>query len=556
MKFRWKELERSPEWFSEAMRPRSRVLADLIWNRGVRTPEEAAFFLEPSYDNSIHSPFLLRGMKEAVERITRAIDSGDPIRIFGDYDADGVDGAVVLSDFFTAVNAISDVVIPDRIREPYGLSITRVEEAFRDGIKLLITVDCGVSNFNEIQLARSHGIDVIVVDHHIVPPVWPDAIVINYKHPDDQYPEKVLCGTGLAFKLVQGLIASRDWGLHEGWEKWLLDCVAIGTIADMVPLTGENRTLVKYGLLVLSKTRRPGLRKVLQLAGAKIITGETVGFTVAPLINAASRMEHADLAFRLLTTRDPDDAEKLALTLRDKNVERREVVSQILEEVHAGIQEPVGPFIFTGGSWPPGVLGLVASRLTEKYSRPSFVYSIGAEFVKGSVRSPEGSINVVEWMQKGKEYFTDFGGHSSAGGFSLKEENLSFLKVRLEEALPHFEPGEVPELEIDARIDPSDINQSLFSELLALEPTGRGNRPPRVLVSDLVITEVREVGEARNHLKVMFYPKVSAIGFGLGERHGLAVGDAVDVVAEIIQSYWRGASRIELRVIDFHKRNS
>ncbi len=311
----------------------SPLLAQLLWNRGFRDTESIEKFFDFNYERDTHDPFLLKNMDRAVERVMSAIAKKEKIIVFADYDADGICGSVVLYDFFKEVGADFETFIPDRFREPFGLTEVRVKQFYEAGAKLVITVDFGVTDYDEVELANSLGMDVIILDHHIVPPRWPNAYaVVDHKQPDDTYPSKVLCGTGMAFKLVQGILAKNRYGLIPGWEKWLLDVVAIATVADMVPLIQENRTLLYYGLKVLQKTRRVGLQKLLAKSRVALehISEETIGFSIAPKINAASRMDHSNTSFELLTTTNEQEAEWLVERVWGSNEERRKIVEEIL----------------------------------------------------------------------------------------------------------------------------------------------------------------------------------------------------------------------------------
>lgn len=529
------------------------LFGQLLWNRGLQTKEEIEKFLNPDYEKHVHDPFLFKGMEKAVLRVIKAIDEKEKIIIFADYDADGIDGAVVLAEFLKKVEANFEVFIPDRFVEQYGLSMARIEEFNGLGAKLIITIDCGITDFKEIEKANEYGMDTIVFDHHIVPPKWPNAFaIIDHKQEDDTYPEKVLCGTGLAFKLVQGVLARKNYGIITGWEKWLLDSVAIATVADMVPLTGENRVLVKYGLDVMKKMRRPGLRAILRekKINPSDISAETIGFVIAPRINAASRMDHANTAFQLLLTENQIEAEWLAKRLEEKNMERRSLVEEILkklEEKLAGVESP--KLIFEGSKdWPAGVLGIAANRLLEKYGCPVFLYSKMPSVVKGSCRA-SGGVNVVELMREAEDCFSDFGGHAFSGGFSLLPEKLEELEKRLRESLEGFIYKESVQ-EADAEIALSDVNVETYALLQELEPFGQGNPKPVFLFKDVLIKELRHVGSDKTHVKL----KLGGEGIGAiyfrASHNGFKQGDKLDILAELQENKWNGSTNIELNIVD------
>lgn len=544
---------------------RPEILGQLLWNRGIKTTEEIETFLNPSYEFHSHDPFLLKGMEKAVLRMIQAVKNKEKIIVFADYDADGVCGSVVMSEFLKAVGADFDVWIPDRFKEAYGLAKEKIEEFALLGAKVIITIDCGVTDYDEIELANTKGIDVIVIDHHLVPPKWPNALaIIDHKQEDDTYPEKVLCGTGLAFKLVQGLLKKENWGLKDGWEKWLLDCVAIATVADMVPLTGENRTFVKYGCIVIKKGRRLGLSKLLNFKNIDLssVTSETIAYQIAPRINAASRMDHANTAYELMMTENNEEADWLAKRLEVKNSERRTLVDSILGELFLKIESADLPSVIFEGSkdWPAGVLGIAANRLVEKFSRPVFLYSIVSnEVVKGSCRAPLG-VNVVDLMRGAENLFSDFGGHALSGGFSMLPDNIAKLKekiVELGDSL-NYDGAESPR-EAEIKINLQDVSDSLFEDIQLLQPFGQENRAPVFLVKNIFIRDLKKVGNNGDHIKMKLgkdgffngYDK-TAIGaiYFRGGLNGFKAGDKIDILAELQENIWNERRNIELKIVD------
>ncbi|MFY9461787.1 MAG: single-stranded-DNA-specific exonuclease RecJ [Candidatus Sungiibacteriota bacterium] len=530
------------------------LVASLLWNRGISDKNAAKAFLNPDYENTILSPFLFRDMKRAAERIENAIFRKEKITVFGDYDADGVCGASIMHKFLKEAGADFDVYIPDRGRESFGLSLQKVRDFHEAGTKILITIDCGVTDYDEIELANSMGMDVIILDHHVVPPKWPNATaIIDHKHPDETYPEHVLSGAGLAFKLVQALLSSGKFELPAGWEKWLLDIVAIAAVADMVPLTGENRALVTYGLKVLRKTKHLGLRELFRLQNRdqRDADVETISHFIAPRINAASRMDHANTAFNLLTTENEEEARWLAQRLEEKNNERKQVVEDILEDLNAklSVKEPAAVIFEGSAEWPAGVLGLAATRLVETYHRPVFLYAINDELVKGSCRAPAG-VNVVELMSRTAEFLSDFGGHTLSGGFSVMPEHLPTLKEKLELAGKEIKPGEKPLIEADAELTLDEVGDVTYELVKMLEPFGQGNPRPLFLVRNAKIADLRKVGADGKHLKMKLGSRfVGAIYFKAGEN-GFKIGDTIDVMAELSENIWNGSRNIELRIID------
>ncbi|MDO8561099.1 MAG: single-stranded-DNA-specific exonuclease RecJ [bacterium] len=543
-----------PESFAKKFSHLPILTRQLLWNRNITESAIIEDFLNPDYQKHVHSPFLFRHMKQASERIEKAIASGEKITVFGDYDADGVCGAAVMCKFLKLVNANHDVFIPDRNREGFGMSLQKIRDFHETGTKVLITIDCGVTDYDEIELANSIGMDVIVLDHHVVPPKWPNAFaIIDHKHPDETYPERVLSGAGLSFKMVQALIGSGKFNVPAGWEKWLLDIVAIAAVADMVPLTGENRALVKYGLMVLRKTKHPGLRELFRLRGDNPVNAdvETISHFIAPRINAASRMDHADTAFNLLTTENEEEARWLAGRLEEKNEERKRVVEDILNDLTTKLAaaKPAS-IIFEGSSeWPAGVLGLAATRLVEAYQRPVFLYAMNSELVKGSCRAPTGT-NVMELMSKTGEFFSDFGGHTLAGGFSTIPEHLPMLKEKLELAGNEIEKTQKPAIDADAELSLDEVGEITYELVKTLEPFGQGNPRPLFIIRNAKIADLRKVGADGAHLKMKLGPRyLGAIYFKAGENN-FKTGDTVDVAAELQKNTWNGVQNIELRVVD------
>lgn len=532
-----------------------KMAATILWHRGITSNEAIEAFFSPDYEKHVHDPFLFRHMQKAVARIEAAKERSEKIIVFGDYDADGVCGASLLHECFKKIGAEHDIHIPDRSRDGFGLSEKAVRDFHSRGAKLLITIDCGITDYNEIELAGSLGMDVIVLDHHLVPPRWPNAYaIIDHKHPEETYPEHILSGTGLAFKLVQALTLSGKFEINPGWEKWLLDLVAIAAIADMVPLTGENRVLTHYGLRVLRKTKRVGLEQMFSIAGrnARDADTETISHFIAPRINAASRLDHANTALLLLTTAVEEEARHLALRLEGKNEERKITVESILENLKTRIARQELPAVIFEGSaeWPAGVLGLAATRLVELYARPVFLYSVNDELIKGSCRAPAGA-NVVELMARTKELFSDFGGHTLSGGFSILPEKLEAAREKLEMAGKETAVAETPPcLEADCEILLDDIDEKTFEMVNACEPFGQGNPRPAFLIRNVKIADLRKVGADGNHLKMKLGPRrTGAIYFRVGQNI-FRIGDTIDIIAELQQNIWNGARNIELRILD------
>ncbi len=586
----WKISEQFPEAFASQFPEYSRTVLQLLYNRGLHSQDEVDEFLYPDYHAHIADPYLFQDMEKTVNRIFDAIDKNEKITIYGDYDADGISGSVILHTVLTWFKADFGVYIPDRFHEGYGLNMKAIEEVIKTGTNLIITVDCGVTDVSEIAFVKSKGIDVIVVDHHIVPHEPPEYYaMVNQKLEGEPYPFKHFCATGLAFKVACALIASpraSKYDIKEGAEKWLLDVVAIGTIADMVPLVGENRIFVTFGLKVIEKTKRFGLQLLLESQPQRMtmhhtpthpadpITARTIAFTVAPRINATSRMAHASTSFELLITQSKEMAKNLVAKVEDLNNGRRSSVEKILQEAENMIQATILekgkiPLILClwKDDWIPGVAGLVSGRLTEKYGRPSFIFGKTHDYYKGSCRSI-GDIHLVELMRwcdtQHPNIFRDFGGHNFSGGFAIEPENIEALKTLLErygeEELTGKDLRPILRIELETKIE--DVSWELFDSLLQFEPFGEGNKKPLFLMRKVTVESVKAVGKKEDHLKLNLkgegirggVKSFDCIGFGLSHKtEHCKKGDVVDVVYELEVNEWNGKRELQLNIKDIKK---
>lgn len=502
----------------------SELVRTLLNKRGIESDEAVAAFLNPNYDSHTHSPFLLDGMDRAVARVLSAITRGERIAIYADFDCDGIPGAAVLLDFFAKIKYGNvEAYLPHRDREGYGFHVEAIEALAAREVKLIITVDVGTNASEAVARAKEIGIDVIVTDHHEVIGTSPQAVaILNPKI--SPYPFPHLCGAAVAFKLVQALLIEgrkhstpNFHGVPVGWEKWLLDLVGIATIADMVPLLGENRTLAHFGLQVLRKSPRPGivaLCRCLRLRQNEI-TEDDIGFSFAPRINAASRMDEPDLALRLLTTRDSQEAEKLAMHLDRLNTSRKGIVGSVVREAKRRVRErfSAGERVVVLGDteWKPSLLGLVANSVME--GRTGIVCLWGRDALgrlKGSCRS-DGSISVVELFANSHSAFLEYGGHNAAGGFSVSHESVHTLHddlTRSAEKLWRAPSSTDPVRSgasngADARASLSEVTLSLFKEVSSLAPFGIGNPKPVFLISDATISSVRKFGRSNNHIELI-----------------------------------------------------
>ncbi len=411
----------------------------ILVSRGVENEEQKEAFLHPDYTRDLHDPFKLSGMKRAVEIVMQMREDGQMICIYGDYDADGVTSAVLLTDFFNQIGIDNFSYIPDRNKEGYGLNNDAIDYIYSKGATLIISVDCGGSNVAEVDYAKKEGLDVVILDHHHVPKVAPKAeAIVNPKKEGDLYPEKDLAGVGVAYKFVQAM-ASKLEDYDSEQLKWFLDLVAIGTVADCMALKGENRTLVKFGLIVLSKTKRTGLKQLFHVGRISIDqhaipTSYQIGFQIGPRINAAGRMDHANIAFNLLLTKEDEEskARLLALEIEDKNKHRKKVTDAIVKEVQQRVEQKINtPAIIIEASpnWEIGVIGLAAGKIANKYNCPTILLQERKEGLRGSGRSVEG-LSLIDIIEKHSSHVEQFGGHAQALGLRLKKNKFEkFSKV-------------------------------------------------------------------------------------------------------------------------------
>lgn len=481
----------------------SPLLAELLVARGYDSRSKVDQYFHPTPEH-LHDPFLLKGMREAVGILSESLSKGEKILVQGDYDCDGICGTTLMLEALQEIGAEVGYHLPDRFTEGYGLSATAVERCRDEGYQLLITVDCGSSSHAEIEIAREWGIKVIVTDHHAVPtePPNPDAF-INPQQPDCPYPFKGICGTGVAFKLIQALRG------QSGKEpEYLLDLVALATVADVVPLKDENRALVQFGLQEMGRSPRVGLTALLEVAGRSgrdVVDSFTVGFTLGPRLNAAGRLEHARLGVELLTCRSLGEARQLAQHLDSLNEARKECERAIQEEIEERLSsDPTryrrGAIVEWGEGWHQGVIGITAGRLAEKYGVPTLVIATDGEHAKGSGRSPE-NVDLYQALKKCGDLFSKYGGHPRAGGFSLSSSNLEKLREAMIAAAEELRDGPAP-VWVDSCLSMGDADLDLVRELERMEPFGEANPKPIFLVEGAEIVNQRLVGSSGDHLQL------------------------------------------------------
>lgn len=537
------------------------VLAQVLYRRGFTTPEEALSFFQ-HYDGD-DNPFRLKGMAEAVYRLRMAIRHGEKIAVYGDFDADGVTSSVLLTEVLRKLGADICPYIPDRVDEGYGLNSPALKTLADQGVRVVVTVDCGIRSIHEVADGTSYGLDMIISDHHSIGPMMPDAYaVINPKQADCPYPEKMLAGVGLTYKIAQGLYmeSQRRGYKTEGWhpDDWL-DLVAIGTVADIAPLRGENRMLVERGLRRLNKTVRPGVQALFGVAGIKPggVNAMTIGFQIGPRINAAGRLRSAMLAFDLLSAPDIGQAMKPAQELNTLNRERQQKTLDMqawAEELIPGDPSDE-PLLFAADSrFEQGVVGLVASRLTEQYYRPSVVVQVGELESHGSCRSiPE--FNITRALEDCDPLLERYGGHAAAAGFTVRNENIEPLQEQLWEiAADQLAAYELqPTLEIDAELLLNEATLDLAGQLAKLEPTGEANPQPLFVVRNAAIVNMQTVGSEGQHLKLQVTDgkgsSLEAIAFRRGEQSA-ELPRQVDLACHLEVNEWNGNRRLQLNVRD------
>ena len=562
----------------------SKLIKKILSARGIKTAKAQADFLNPDYEKSKHDPFLMPDMKKAVARIKEVQKNGEKVTIYGDYDIDGMTATTILWESFQKFGIDVDTYTPDRFTEGYGLNVDAVEQIAASGAKLIITVDNGTLSFDEIARAKELGVDVIVTDHHSPHDELPDAVAIlnpkvivaqNPEKYDDNFilkkefrKEKVypfcdLAGCGVAFKLVQALQTQLE-GLPDGQEKWLLDLVALGTVCDVVSLVDENRTNVKWGLEVLKKTRRPGLKALLAVADvdSQTVDARTFGFVLGPRLNAAGRLETAEMALELFKTDDNARALELARKLDILNKERRKVQDEIFIEASAQVDENDPVAIAIGDNWHEGVIGIVAAKILEKFERPAFVLSRGAEFAKGSGRS-FGEFSCAAAIHHTDTIIEKGGGHLAAGGLTVRSNRLDEWRTAVQEYymslnLKNHKKHLVPKSDI-ALTDFSDVDLELLDDIVQMEPFGHSNESPIFEFLDVLILSRRTMGSDNQHVKYVFADtngvKFTTVAFNAADKFTFESVDVNDkpqhvrILVELMKNEWNGRVAVEGRLL-------
>jgi single-stranded-DNA-specific exonuclease len=544
----------------------------ILASRGLYTAEEIDRFLNPDYVRDLHDARLLLNAEKAAARIWQAVERSERVVVYSDYDADGISSAVLMTEFLKDCGLSPHVHMPDRRTEGHGLHLEAVQEFMEQKAQLLIVLDCGVTNHAEIDQAQRNGMDVVVIEHHQVVESVPKAYALVNPHQRGcTYPFRSLCAAGVTFKVLQLLAphAVKKGAWEEGHEKWCLDLVALATVADMMPLIGENRALVKYGLFVMAQTRRVGLRELFRVARIDPtfnretlrtnINSITVGFSLSPRINAASRMSHAALAYNLLTSPNVADARLLALELEDHNSERRREIDFLIKELDRRLRgKEIPPFIVEGGeAWPVSLLGLVANRLMDRLDRPVMLIDKSSTVYKASLRAPEG-FDLMAALASVSPLLIQYGGHTAAGGCSFEPAQEELIKeglVRYAAEHRGLSVAACPALQVDAEVTVPELTDEHAALVEQLAPFGMGNEIPRLLITDLELVRVRSLGASGKHAKLYFRDEEGREAsvlffFHNGGLEHLIEGRRYDLVGELSLNEWQGRQEAQFKLID------
>lgn len=535
----------------------SKLLAKILVNRNLTRKEDIDLFLKPTR-HDFHNPYLMPDMALAVDRIIKAINNKEKILIYGDYDVDGITSITVVKNFLLEREANVTQYIPNRLNEGYGLNKEAIKKIADDGVNLIIAVDCGISGIEEVDYANSLGLEVIVTDHHEVGEILPNAIaVVDAKRKDSTYPFRELAGVGVGFKLIQAIAQRLE--LEEKEYLKYLDIVCIGTISDIVPLVDENRVIAKLGLKLVEVTKNIGLKALLEVSGYKKVDSFTVSFGLAPRINACGRMGHEKEALNLFLTQDEKEAKDIALRLNEYNKERQEIEKRMYEDAVSKIEkgEKNKQVIVLGSdNWHHGVIGIVASKITDMYFKPSILICFEENDGKGSGRSIPG-FDLYKSLISCSENLEKFGGHSMAVGVSLEKENFEKFKEEFEKYAQNSNICDIiPIIKIDEEITLEDINIKAVEELNMLEPFGEANKIPLFMYKNLKIHSIRTLSEGK-HLKLTlkdnnFY--VDSIGFNLGHlAEEYQIGDKLDVVGSLEINKFNGRESVQINLKDIRK---
>lgn len=537
----------------------NQLLATILANRNILEEEDIRLFLNPTR-NDFYNPFLITDMDIAVNRIIKAIENKENITIYGDYDVDGITSITVLKSFLNDIGVETNTYIPNRLIEGYGLNKEAINKISKKRCNLMITVDCGISAIEEIEYANSLGIETIITDHHEAGNEIPKAIaVIDNKRKDSKYPFRELAGVGVVFKLIQAIGITLKLK-EESYLKYL-DIVCIGTISDIVPLVDENRVIAKLGLLLVAQTKNIGLRSIINSSGYNKIDSNTISFGVAPRINACGRMGKAEEALELFLSKDKNEVNELTNKLNEHNRKRQETEKAIfenaLEKIKAEHLDENKAIIVGGENWHHGVIGIVSSKITEMYFKPSILLSFEEDGIgKGSGRSIPG-FDLHEALMKCSDTIEKFGGHSMAVGITVKKDNLEKFKKEFEQIATQSKIDEIiPIINIDAKVDLSDIDKEMVESLKQLEPFGEANKMPVFAFKNLKIDSIRALSEGK-HLKLTLKDNnyiINAIGFNIGYlANEYRIGDKIDVAGVLEINTFNGVDNLQINIKDIMK---
>ena len=553
--YRWNLLPPAPDKRLVDVSGFPPLIAQLLYNRGLTEPSQLEPFITGD-ERLSGDPSLLPDVHQAVARIYQALLSGENIAIYGDFDADGITGTALLVQGLSTLGGKVIPYIPHRLTEGYGLKTAALENLHRQGISLVITVDCGITALAEVKRARRLGLDIVITDHHTPLPEMPPAIaIINPKRADSSYPFSELTGAGVALKLLQALF--QGIGKEEQLGE-LMDLVALGTVADMAPLSGENRYLVKQGVKLINASPRLGIREIISQAGLSTGTldAESISWIIAPRLNAAGRLAHAMTSYKLLMTNTPQEARGLAIWLEQKNAERQRLTTKVLAKAREQIlAQGISPLLIASDKdYPVGIAGLVANRLAEEFYRPAIVVRTGEKISSGSCRSiPE--FNIILALNQCSSLLSQFGGHSQAAGFILPTQNLARLKQHLSQlATTQLDGVDLhPQLDIDAEVTLPELSGDTFNAIQQLAPFGRGNPAPTFLSRRAEVVDCQTMGGNGEHLRLKLKQGGviwDAVGFRLG-NYLAEVSSHLDIVYNLEIDRWGGKERLRLNILDF-----
>lgn len=534
----------------------SKLISRILVNRNIVEDEKINVFLNPTR-RDFYNPFLMPDMEKAVARIIKAIETHEKIMIFGDYDVDGITSITVLKKFLLDRGAYVSEYIPNRLNEGYGLNKEAIKHIVDEQYTLMLTVDCGISGIEEIDYANSLGIETIITDHHEPGDILPNAVaVVDCKRKDNKYPFNQLAGVGVVFKLIQAI--SQKMNLEEKEYLKYLDIVCVGTISDIVPLVDENRVITKLGLKLVEVTKNIGLKTLIELSGYKKIDSSTISFGIAPRINACGRMGHAKEALKLFLTENPQEAREIALKLNEYNSKRQEIEKKIFDEAVEQIEKNNNDEVIVLGkeNWHHGVIGIVSSKITDLYFKPSILICFEEKTGKGSGRSIPG-FDLYEALRKCDTNINRFGGHSMAVGITVEKEKFeNFKKDFIEYAHNSNISDIIPIINIDEEVSLKDISVRDVAELKLLEPFGEANKTPLFLLKNLKIHSIRALSEGK-HLKLSLKDDnywIDAIGFNLGHlSEEYRIGDKVDIVGTLEINQYNGRESIQINLKDIRK---